>query len=135
MPPLPGNFWHCVCVCVCVCVSHSVVSKSFATPWTIAYQAPLVHGFSRKDWSGLPFPSPRYLPNPGIEPISCIGRQILYCLSHHESLVWVRIGKLNCAAWGIPGGSVVKNSPVRAEDTALTSSIPDPGRSYMLQGS
>ena len=64
MPQLPGKFQHCVCV------SHSVVSNSFATPWTIAYQVPLVHGFSRKDWSGLPFPSPRYLPNPGIEPSS-----------------------------------------------------------------
>ena len=41
----------------------------FATPWTVAYQAPLSMGFSRQQyWSGLPFPSPRDLPNPGIEP-------------------------------------------------------------------
>ena len=53
---------------VCVCVSHSVVSE-FATPWTVAHQAPLSKGFSRQeDWSGLAFPSPEDLPDPGIEP-------------------------------------------------------------------
>ena len=41
----------------------------FATPWTVAYQAPLSMGFSRREyWSGLPFPSPGDLPDPGIEP-------------------------------------------------------------------
>ena len=41
----------------------------FATPWTVAHQAPLSIGFSRQEyWSGLPFPSPGNLPNPGIEP-------------------------------------------------------------------
>ena len=43
----------------------------FATPWTVAYQAPLSMGFSRQEyWSGLPFPSPGDLPDPGIEPRS-----------------------------------------------------------------
>ena len=41
----------------------------FVTPWTIAYQAPWSMEFSRQEyWSGLPFPSPGDLPNPGIEP-------------------------------------------------------------------
>ena len=41
------------------------------TPWTVAYQASLSMGFSRQEyWSGLPFPSPGDLPNPGIEPRS-----------------------------------------------------------------
>ena len=41
----------------------------FATPWTIAHQASQSMGFSRQGyWSGLPFPSPAALPNPGIEP-------------------------------------------------------------------
>ena len=49
--------------------SGSVVSYSLWPPWTIAYQAPLSVGFSRQEyWSGLPFPSPGALPNPGIEP-------------------------------------------------------------------
>ena len=43
----------------------------FATPWTVARQAPQSKGFSRQDyWSGLPFPPPGDLPDPGIEPAS-----------------------------------------------------------------
>ena len=43
----------------------------FETPWTVAYQAPPSMGFSRQEYcSGLPFPSPGDLPNPGIEPWS-----------------------------------------------------------------
>ena len=42
-----------------------------ATPWTVAHQAPPTMGFSRQEyWSGLPFPSPGDLPDPGIEPAS-----------------------------------------------------------------
>ena len=45
--------------------------RLFAAPWTVAYQAPRSTGFSRQEyWSGLPFPSPGDLPNPGIEPVS-----------------------------------------------------------------
>ena len=41
----------------------------FATPWTVACQAPLSPGFPRQEyWSGLPFTSPEDLLNPGIEP-------------------------------------------------------------------
>ena len=41
----------------------------FATPWTVAHQAPQSMEFSRQEyWSGLPFPSPGDLPNPGIQP-------------------------------------------------------------------
>ena len=45
--------------------------RLFATPWTVACQAPLSTGFSRQEyWNGLPFPSPGNLPDPGIEPAS-----------------------------------------------------------------
>ena len=48
-----------------------VVTKScmtLETPWTVACQVPLSIGFSRQEyWSGLPFPSPGHLPEPGIE--------------------------------------------------------------------
>ena len=45
--------------------------RLFATPWTVAYQAPLSMVFSMQEyWSGLPFPSPGDLPDPGIEPRS-----------------------------------------------------------------
>ena len=51
-----------------------LVAKScwtLATSWTVAFQAPLSMGFSRQEfWSGLPFPSPGDLLDPGIEPRS-----------------------------------------------------------------
>ena len=54
---------------MCSCTVASVVSSSFVTPWTVAHQAPLSMGLSRQDyWSGLPFPSPGDLPDPGIKP-------------------------------------------------------------------
>ena len=45
--------------------------RLFVTPWTVTHQAPLSMGFSRQGyWSGLPFPPPGNLPDPGIEPVS-----------------------------------------------------------------
>ena len=55
----------------------------FATAWTVAYHASPSMGYFRQEyWSGLPFPSPEDLPDPGMEntsfSISFIGRQVLY---------------------------------------------------------
>ena len=51
--------------------SRSVVFNSFMTQWTVACHAPLSMEFPRQEyWSGLPFPPPRDLPNPEIEPRS-----------------------------------------------------------------
>ena len=53
-----------------VCQSLGCV-QPFATPWTVAHQAPLSMEFSRQEfWSGLPCPSPGDLPDPGIKPRS-----------------------------------------------------------------
>ena len=63
---------------VCACSLSRV--WFFETLWTVACQAPLAMGFSRQEyWSGLPFPSPGDLPDPGIQPMSpvalvCAGR-------------------------------------------------------------
>ena len=58
---------------VLLCAQLLSQLQLFATPWTVAHQAPLSTGFSRqKYWSGLPFPSPGYLPDPGIEPTSLV---------------------------------------------------------------
>ena len=82
--------------------SLSVVSDS-ATPWTVAHQAPPSMGFSRQEyWSGLPFPSPADLPNPGIEPRSPTlqadaltfeppGKPLLWTKLSAESEKWVRL--------------------------------------------
>ena len=64
---------RCVFVCVCVCVcehTHALgCVQLFATSWTATCQAPQSTGFSRQEyWSGLPFPSPGDLPNPGLNP-------------------------------------------------------------------
>ena len=57
-------------VTVCV-LSHFSRVQPFATPWTVARQAPLFTGFYRQEyWSGLPFPPPGDLPHPGSEPMS-----------------------------------------------------------------
>ena len=58
----------------CSSESESEVAQSCPTlcdPWTVAHQAPPSMGFSRQEyWSGLPFPSPGDLPDPGIKPRS-----------------------------------------------------------------
>ena len=79
-----------------------------ATPWTVAYQGPLSMGVSRQEyWSGVPFPSPRDLPNPGIEPMpSAVGTWSLIT-GHQESeiaqLCPTLCDPMDCS---LPGSSV-----------------------------
>ena len=77
-----------VYVHVCMLSRFSHV-QLFATPWTVALQAPLSMGFSRQQyWSGLPCPFPRDLPNPGIELeslVSCtvaLEKPLVHCAVH-----------------------------------------------------
>ena len=64
----PGCAFVCFLLLWFICSS---MSNSFATPWTMALQAPLTMEFPRQEhWSGLPFPSPGDLPKPGITPES-----------------------------------------------------------------
>ena len=78
-------FSYFSCMLLLSCLSHV---RLFATLLTVARQAPLSMGFSRQEyWSGLPFPPPGYLSDPGIrmEPdLLCLlhCRWILYLLSH-----------------------------------------------------
>ena len=59
---------------------------TFATPWTVAYQAPPSMGFSRQEyWSGLSFPSPGYLPNLGMNLGLLYCGKTLYHLNHQGS--------------------------------------------------
>ena len=87
------------------------------TPWTIARQAPQSMRFPKQGyWSGLPFPSPGDLPDPGIEPESltspALGSRFFYLI--------ISFGE------GFPGGSMVKNLPANAGNSG---SIPGSGRS------
>ena len=62
-------------VCAMLCCFSRV--RLFATLWTVACQAPLSMGFSRKElWSGLPCPLPGDLPDPGIEPASLMSPEL-----------------------------------------------------------
>ena len=64
----------------------------FAAPWSVACQPPLSMEFSRQEyWSGLPFPTPGGLPDPGIKAVSCsscTGGQILYNCATWEAYTW-----------------------------------------------
>jgi len=81
--------------CVLSCFSRVWL---FATPWTVAHQAPLSMRFSRQEyWSGLPFPPPENLPDPGIKPTSPAAPALQadsLPLSHQGSpLMWLHPGK------------------------------------------
>ena len=72
---------------MCVCALSHV--QLFVTLWTVAHQAPLSMGFSRQEsWSGLPFPPPGSLFDPGIEPTSpaspALASRFFSPLSHLE---------------------------------------------------
>ena len=84
--------------------------RLFATPWTVAHQAPPSMGFSRQAyWSRLPFPSPGDLPNPRIKPGSPALRPTLYHLRCQFD-PWIREDPLeegmatqsSILAWRIP---------------------------------
>ena len=66
------RWWKHSCNTVLIKIERVKVLRHvrfFATPWTVAHHTPPSMGFSRQEyWSGLPFPSPEDLPDPGIKP-------------------------------------------------------------------
>ena len=85
--------WVFVCVYTYMQGECGVLScvRLVSTPWTVAHQAPLFMEFSRQAyWSGLPFPTPGDLPDPGIKPASLASPALQtdsLPLSHQGSLV------------------------------------------------
>ena len=85
----------CECVCVCLiclhcnmCISHSVVSDS-AIPWTVDFQALLPVIFPRQEyWSGLPFPPPWSLSDPGLNLALLHYRQIFTIWTTREGVIF-----------------------------------------------
>ena len=64
---------------LCCVLSHLSCVQLFATPWTVACQAPLSMRFFRQEyWNGLPFPTPGDLPNPGIESTSLMSPALAF---------------------------------------------------------
>ena len=68
------------------------LAQLFEAPWTVAYQAPPSMEFSRQEyWTGLRFPSPGDLPDPGIEPRSPTLQAYALHLSHQGSLKYYEV--------------------------------------------
>ena len=70
-----------------------------ATPWTVAHQASVSKGFPRQEyWSGLPFPSPGYLPDPGRS-----NSRPCLCLQHKQADFFLPLAlRLCCCSWIFP---------------------------------
>ena len=90
-----------------------------ATPRTVARQAPLFIGFPRQEYgSGLPFPSPRDLPDPRIEPTSPVLAGRLFTTEPREKPSWaLRRETLTQQIWGGAGGR-------GSEDSGLSFKLP-----------
>ena len=94
---------HLFCSDYCLLFRPEVVSNSLVTPWTLAHQASLSMGFPREEyWSGLSFPSPGDLPDPGVKltsppalqadslPSEPLGKPDLAdCISTHSKNKWL----------------------------------------------
>ena len=76
------------------------MSDSSVTPWTVAHQAPLSIAFPKQEyWSGLPSPSPGYLPDPGIKPTSPAWQADSLTLSHPGSPLVMVSELIRESAW------------------------------------
>ena len=83
-----SNFKHLYWIHCCCLVSKSRLTP--VTPWTVAHQDPLSVGFSRQEHgSGLPFPSPGDLPDPGIEPGSPVLASSFFTAEPLGKLCWL----------------------------------------------
>ena len=79
-------------------LSHSIMFDSLRAQWPVVCQAPLSMEIFPRKVSGLPFPPPGDLPNPGIKPSGWI----LYCLSHQGNLrilEWVAYPFYRGSSW------------------------------------
>ena len=112
--------------------------RLFATLWTVAHQAPPSLGFSRQEyWSGLPFPSPWDLPDPGIEPRSpALQADTLTSEppgKQQQIRTYTERAAGGCQGFcrGLRGkvAQVAKNPPANAGDVRDKSLIPGLGRS------
>ena len=102
--------------------------RLFLTPWTVAYQAPPSMGFSRQEcWSGLPFPSPGDLPDPGIEPGSPALQADALQSEPPGKLGHVKMGAgswdLWCASWKASRHQVSRQCPRGTPQTWVVLSV------------
>ena len=106
----PVNYSHSIYTAFVKSLSRV---RLFVTPWTVAHQAPPSMEFSRQEyWSGLPFPSPGDLPNPGIKPRSPIAGRRFTVWATRES--YAALGILNNLRASLIA-QLVKNPPTLQE--------------------
>ena len=89
---VPQKITSRIIMCVCV-LRHFSHVQLFTAPWTVAHQAPLSMEFSRQEyWSGLLFPSPGNLPDPGRNQnqVSCIANGLFASLASRKALTSAR---------------------------------------------
>ena len=99
-----------------------------ATPCTVARQAPPSMGFSRQEyWSGLPFPSPGDLPDPGIEPGSpafqadTLTSEPIVRINPALVVQWLALGAFTAMAPGsVPGQEIKVLKTVWSKEKVLT---------------
>ena len=132
----------CVCVCVCVCVCAHMCAQSCLTlhnPMDCSLPGSSAHGiFQQEYWSGLPFPSPGDLPDPGFQPVSPVSPALTGTFStswtNRESLECYRthtqVAYFSCCSWFCfsPQFSGTKVHKGRLEDSSGA------GAGYILQG-
>ena len=95
------------------------------TPWTVSFQAPLSMEFSRKEyWSGLPFPTPGELSDPGIEPVNPMSPAL-----HGDSLLTEQSRKLKIT---MIYSNLVNYTSISRIKTFIFFSLPDPSRIQKL---
>ena len=96
VPPHPSSTLCTCCVHAMCMLSRFSRVRLFATPWTVAHQAPLSMGFSRQEyWSGLLCPPPGDLPDPWIEPASPVAPAL-------------QVGSLLLSHRGSPGAHIYR---------------------------
>ena len=128
--PLRHSFTHVILITQSFCrlltkgkCQSLSCAQLFSTPWTAAHQAPLSVGFSGQEcWSGLPFPSPGDLPDPGIEPSFLHCRQMLYHLSHQGN------GLLFPPPGDLPNPGIEPTSPLFPAWTSRFLTTEPPGK-------
>ena len=86
-----------------------------ATPWTVARKVPLSMGFSRQEyWSGMPFPAPGYLPDPGMEPtslesqVALAGEFFTTSATWEAHVVWITIKEQSFLEYPLHSGQIAK---------------------------
>ena len=104
----------------------------FVTPWSIATQAPLPMGFSRQEyWSGLPFPSPGDLLNPGTEPTSLVFPELADGFLMYQYYI-KKYKSIGCVLYTFPLNFTVCNIPRTTHQVLVSESATNKYQFFLI---